>query len=88
MHEVLEGDIDTIVRPTLLFSHTNELKIPELANAKTNPPKKLQDNGAILPIGTQPSLPHSPLEDTPIALTNNPPLSQVEAGDATLQVHA
>ena len=38
MHEVLEGYFDAIAHPTVLFSHTNELKIPELANAKTDLP--------------------------------------------------
>ena len=40
MHEVSEGELDTIALPTVLFSHTDELKISELADAKTDPPEK------------------------------------------------
>ena len=36
MHEVVEGELDAIAQPTVLFSHTDELKIPELANAETD----------------------------------------------------
>ena len=61
MHEVSEGEIDAIVRPMVIFSHTDELEIPELAEAKSNPPKNLQDNGATPAVGTQPHLLHSPL---------------------------
>ena len=38
MHKVAEGDIMGIARPTVLLSRPNKLKIPELDNAKTNPP--------------------------------------------------
>ena len=38
MHEVVEGELDAIAQPTVLFSHTDELKITELANTDTNPP--------------------------------------------------
>ena len=47
MHEVSMGEIDVIVQPTVLFSHTDELKIPELVDADTNPSENLQDNGAM-----------------------------------------
>ena len=36
MNKVSEGEIDAIGRPEVLFSHTDELKIPELADAETN----------------------------------------------------
>ena len=52
MHTVLEGDINDITQPTVIFSHTYELEIPELANAETDPPKNLQENGAAPPVNT------------------------------------
>ena len=58
MHEVSEGEIDAIERPTVLFSHTEELKMLELANANTDPPKSLQDYGATPLVNTQPYLTH------------------------------
>ena len=64
MHEVLEGELDTITRPTVLFSHTDELEIPELTNAETDPPENHQDNGNTPPNNTQPPPLHSPPEDT------------------------
>ena len=33
MHEVLEGEINAIFQPMVIFSHTNEIKILELDNA-------------------------------------------------------
>ena len=85
MHEVLEGDIDAIAQRTVLYSHTNELKIPELANAQTNPPEKHQDNGTTPSVNIYPSPPHSPLEDTLVASSEPPPRPRVEARDAALQ---
>ena len=32
MYEVSEGELDAIAQPTVLLSHTDDLKIPELAN--------------------------------------------------------
>ena len=61
MYKVSEGEIDAIVRPTVIFYHTKQLGILELANAETDPYKNLQDNGATLPVGTKPLLPHSSL---------------------------
>ena len=40
-HKVLEVYIDAISRPTVIFSHTKEIEIPELADAETDPPKNL-----------------------------------------------
>ena len=54
MHEVLECELNSIAQPTVLFSHTNELEIPELVDADTDPPKNHQNNGATLPVNTQP----------------------------------
>ena len=53
MHEVLEGEINAIIRPTVLFPHTDEFKIPELVDTETNLLENLQDNGAMPPVGTQ-----------------------------------
>ena len=41
MHEVSEGEIDATTQPTVLFYHTNEIKILELADAKTDPPENI-----------------------------------------------
>ena len=85
MPEVSEGDTSAVVQPTALLSHTDELKIPELADIETDPIENLQDNGATPPVGTQPYLPHSPLEDTSAALAGPPPCPHVEAIDAAHQ---
>ena len=60
MHKVLEGDIVAITWPTVIFSHTDELKITEIANTETDLPKNLQDNGTTLPVNTQPPPLYSP----------------------------
>ena len=52
--EVSEGELDTIARPTVLLSHTDELEIPELADAETDPPENHQDNGATPLVNTHP----------------------------------
>ena len=52
IQEVSEGEINTIVQPMVFFSHTNELEIPELANADTDPTKNHQYNGASPPLIT------------------------------------
>ena len=61
MHEVLEGNIDAIFQTTVLFSHTDKLKISEFADADTDLIENRQYNGATLMFITHPSLPHSPL---------------------------
>ena len=60
MHEVAEGDLNAILQPTVLLSHTDKLKIPELADADTKPTENHQDNGATLLVKNQPYSPHSP----------------------------
>ena len=60
MNKVSEGEINAIARPKVIFSHTDEIEITELADANTNPPKNIQDNGTRLPVNTEPYLPHSP----------------------------
>ena len=35
MHKVVEGKLNKIKQPTVLFYHTNDIKIPELADAAT-----------------------------------------------------
>ena len=88
MREVLEGKIDTSLRPTALFSYTNELKILEIADTETDPPENLQENGAMPPVSTYPSLSYSSLKDTLVTLAKPTPRHRVEAGDATLQARA
>ena len=72
----------------MLFSFTNELKILELVDAETDPTENLQDNSATPPVGTEPALPHSPLEETLVASTEPPSFPRVEDGDAALQAYA
>ena len=42
MYKVLVENINFIFQTTVLFTHTNEIKIPELANADTNMNKNHQ----------------------------------------------
>ena len=72
----------------MLFSHTEKLGILELADVETNPPKNLEENGATLPVNTQPSPPHSLTEDTSVASAKSPPCPRVEARDTALQARA
>ena len=51
MQVVSEGEIGAIIQPTVIFTHTNELEIPEIADAKTGPTPNLQDNGAMPSVG-------------------------------------
>ena len=69
----------------MIFSHIDELKIPKLDNAETDPPENHQDNGATPTVNTQPYLSHSPLEDTLVTSAMPQPLPRIEAGDATLR---
>ena len=80
MHEVAEGEIYAIERPIMLFFYTEEHEIMELADAKTKPLENHQDNGATLMVNTQPSLLHSPPEDTLVASDEFPPRPCIEAG--------
>ena len=87
MHQVAEGELNTIARPAVLFSRIDELEIPGLDDAETNLPENHQDNGATPPVNTQPSPSHSTPEYTSVASTLPPPLPRprVEAGNSTLQ---
>ena len=58
MYKVFVEDINDIVRPKMLFTHTNELETPYLADAETEPTKNNQGNGAVPPLVTQTSLLH------------------------------
>ena len=88
MHNFSEGDIDTIVNPTVLFTYTNEIKITELADADTKLTENHQYNGSMTLLVTQPYSPHSPLTDTLFALAEPPPRPRVEAGEAAVLVRA
>ena len=61
------------------------IKIPEISNDKTDPTKNLHNNGAMPPLGTHPSSPHSHIEDAWFALSKTPPRTGIKAGDAVLQ---
>ena len=85
MHEVAEGELDAIAQPKVISSHTNEIEIMELADDETDPPENHQDNGAMLPVNTQPYLPHLPPEDTSVDSAEPLPRPCVESRDAALQ---
>ena len=85
MHKVAEGKIDAIAQPKMLFSHIDELEIPELNNADTNSPENHQDNGTTPPVNTQPSLSHSTPEYTSVASSAPLPRPHDESGNAALQ---
>ena len=85
MHEVAEGDLVELARPTVIFFRINKLEIPELENAETDPLENHQDNGATSPVNTHTSLSHSPLEDTLVASAAPWPFPRVEAVDAALK---
>ena len=85
MHEVAEGKLFELARPTVILSCIEKLEISELDDAKTDPLESHQDNGATPPVNTQPSPLYSPLEDTLVASAAPPPRSLVEAGNAAIQ---
>ena len=85
MYNVSEGDIDAITQPTVILSHTNDLKIKELTNTETDPPYNHQDNGSTPPVSTQTSLPQSPPEEILVASAKPLQRPHVEDGDAALQ---
>ena len=66
----------------MLFIHTNELKIMDIANAETNTTEYHQDNGATPLLGTQTYSPHSPLTYTSVAPAEPPPRPLIESRDA------
>ena len=70
----------------MLLSHNDDLGIPELANADTNLSENLQENGATPLVSTQPSLPHSPREDTLVASSDPLPCPRIEARHAAPQL--
>ena len=49
-HAVIENKLVELARPTVIFYRIDELKIPELDDAKTNPSGNLQNNGATPPV--------------------------------------
>ena len=69
----------------MLFTHTNKIEIPELADDETDPTENLEDDGTTSTIITQPYLPHSPQEDTSFGLDETLPYHRVENGDNALQ---
>ena len=68
----------------MLFTHTNKLKIPDLANTKTNSTENYQDNGSTTPLGTQPSSLYSPLIDTLVAPADPLPRLHIENRDTAI----
>ena len=84
MHEVSEGELNAIAWPRVIFSYTNKIEIPELANAETDPPENHQDNGYTPPVNTQPPRLQSLPEYTSFASAKPLPSPHTEAGDAAL----
>ena len=70
----------------MLFYHTNDLEITELSDTETDPTKNLQNNGTQLPVVTQPSLSHLPLEGTSVFPAEPPPCPCVEERYTALQL--
>ena len=64
MYEVLEGELNKIARPTVLFYYTDKIEIMEFADDETDPPEIQQDNGATPPDNTQPYPTKSPPQET------------------------
>ena len=86
MHKVVESELVELAQPTVIVSCIDELELPDLNDAETEPPVNHQDNGTTTPVNTQTSPPHSPLEETSVAPDASPPRHCVEAGNAVLQV--
>ena len=55
IHEVAEGEVVKLARPTVIFSCINKLELLDIDNAETDPPENHQDNGAAPPVNTQTS---------------------------------
>ena len=85
MHKVVEGKLDAIAVPTVLFSRIDKLEIPELNDAETKQPENHQDNGATPPVNTQTSLSHLALEDTPMDSAVPLLRPHIEAGNTNFQ---
>ena len=63
----------------MLFNHTNDLEIPELANTDTEMTKNHQYNGDTPPLVTQTYLPQSPPTETSVILDEPLPHPRIEA---------
>ena len=84
MHKVSVREINAIVRPMVLFIHTNEIKPMELAEAYTDPTKNHRYHGDTPPLGTHKSLLHLPLPDTSVSPAEPPICPRVETRDAAV----
>ena len=85
MHEVAESELVELTRPTMLFSCINELELPDIDDAETDPEENLQNNGATPQVFTQPSPLHSPLEDALVSPAAPLQYPHVKAGNVALQ---
>ena len=79
VYKVLVEDINSIIWPTVLFNHSNKLKITELSNTNTVPTKNHKDSGAMPPLVTQPYSPHLSLIDTLVSPVDPLPFPCVES---------
>ena len=71
----------------VISAHTTKLEILELSNVKTKPTENHEDNGATLPLRTQPSSSYSPLTDILVVPDKPPTHACIKDGDAALQAH-
>ena len=74
-----------MTQQTVLFCHTDEIEIIELADDETNLPENHKYNGDMPSVNTQPSLTHSPPEDTLVASAEAPLRPCAKAEDTALQ---
>ena len=70
-----------ISRPTMVFTELDKLNSTEFANANIILAENHGDNGASMPLVTQPSYPHSTLTETSLDLVNSLPRPHVESRD-------
>ena len=73
MQKVAKGELIELTRPTVIFSRIDELELPDIDDAETDPLENHQDNGASPLVNTHPSTLHSPLEDSSAASAAPPP---------------
>ena len=65
MHEDIRSEFEGFSSPRKILTHPNKINHRYLANKEANVAEKIQDNGAMPPISTHPSLSPSTPIDTP-----------------------
>ena len=85
MHNIAKGELVKLAQPTVFYSRINEIEIPEISNAKTDPTENHQDNGSMPTFNSYPSPSHSSPEDTLVAYATPTQRPSIEVGNAALQ---